>query len=121
MREKILDIINSHGQMALTAFKFHIPEASGNYDFYLPVTGVELSNVFLAGRVSHEFIEAMTALQGEKILENKACSLQEILNDGGECYDLPPFHAPCMIYNHPHWLPLMVIKGINYINPLIIK
>ncbi len=114
MKDKIIEIINQREDLALTAFKNHIPEAKGKYDFIFPVTGVENSNILLIGSVSENFIHAINELITNKVLTFEPCSYFIVIADVGEVYELPIVKTRKTSYKKLHWLPILIKKGENF-------
>ncbi len=116
MKDTILKVVSQMGDVALTAFKNHLPEAKGEFDFLFPVEGVENTNILLLGGCSQDFILAIGDLISNGILTFEPCSLFVVNADGGEIYDLPIAKAEAkkVSYQTLHWLPILIKKGKNF-------
>lgn len=114
MKNEILAAVNRAGDIALTAFKHHVPEAAGEYDFIFPAKGIENSNILLIGRVSEEFINTMNELITNQVLTFEPCSFFVVTADGGEIYDIPLVKTNKLSYKTLHWLPILIKRGKNF-------
>lgn len=115
MKNIIIDLFTETHELPLTAFKSRIQEIKGDYDFFFPAKGIEDTNILLISGVNKEFISVFNALIGDNILTFEPCSFLVVNFDGGEIYDLPLAKAKKLDYKTPHWLPLLIKRGKNFV------
>lgn len=114
MEKLIIELLRKENDLSVTSIPNRIEGAKGDYDFYFPAKGIENSNILLVAGVSKEFITAMANLITAKVLTFEQCSVFVVSFDGGDIYDLPIVKSHKLEYKTPHWLPLLIKKGVNF-------
>jgi hypothetical protein len=115
MKRKIIDLIKERKELPLSMFKMYLPEISGNLIYYFPVKNIDKSDIVISMNVSEEFIISISELINDKVVSFKACHFFDIVFFGGEIYSLPLVKSKKLSYRNPHWLPIMIYPGENFV------
>lgn len=116
MKDKIIEIVNEFHDIAITALKKQIPEICGDFDLMLTTKDINDSNILIISGVNAEFIQAITELHQNEIIDYRPVDIYTIMFDQGEIYNLPIVKARKKFkqYKSLHWLPIIIAKGVNF-------
>jgi len=115
MKKAIIEIIGDLNDITITGLKGRLANAKGEFDFFYPMESVENSNMLLVSHVSEEFIQAIGELIEQEVLSFSPTNVFVAAHDGGEVYTLPIVKSKKpRVYEKPHWLPLLLVKGKKF-------
>lgn len=115
MRDKLIEILKDRDNIPITTILEMIPESKGEFAMFMPMQKGCNENVFIAAKVSQDFIHLWNEFEQNKYLAWMPCGIMEYLFENANIYR-SKIATVAMVKRGKKecWMPVLISKGVNF-------
>lgn len=115
MRNKLIEILKNRNNIPLTSILEMIPESKGEYAMFMPMEKGCNENVFIAVKVSQEFIHLWNEFEQNKYIDWMPCGIIDFMFENAPIYNAKLATVAMVKRGKKEcWMPVLISKGINF-------